>query len=76
MIIGVDPHKLSATIEVVDSDGGLLGSGSGRNGCISAGLTVSFAVTDASAEDGGFACVPGSHKANFPSPFLDTPADR
>ncbi|MEQ4205768.1 IS110 family transposase [Actinopolymorpha sp. B9G3] len=27
VIIGVDPHKLSATIEVVDSDGGLLGSG-------------------------------------------------
>lgn len=48
-----------------------------RNGCISAGLTVvSFALTDVSADDGGFVCVPGSHKANFPSPFLDTPADR
>jgi transposase len=27
VIIGVDPHKLSATIEVVDHHGGLLGSG-------------------------------------------------
>ena len=27
MIIGVDPHKLSATIEVVDHHGHLLGSG-------------------------------------------------
>ncbi|GAB3400602.1 hypothetical protein GCM10027569_04590 [Flindersiella endophytica] len=47
-----------------------------RNGCISAGLTVvSFALTDVSAADGGFVCVPGSHKANFPCPFLDAPAD-
>ena len=27
VIIGVDPHKLSATIEVVDGQEGLLGSG-------------------------------------------------
>ena len=27
VIIGVDPHKLSATIEVVDQDERLLGSG-------------------------------------------------
>ncbi len=27
VIIGVDPHKLSATIEVVDKTGGLLGGG-------------------------------------------------
>ena len=27
VIIGVDPHKLSATIEVVDKNGGLLGGG-------------------------------------------------
>ncbi|MEJ7690652.1 MAG: hypothetical protein WKF76_13455 [Nocardioidaceae bacterium] len=27
VIIGVDPHKLSATIEVVDSHEGVLGSG-------------------------------------------------
>ncbi len=27
VIIGVDPHKLSATIEVVDHHGHLLGSG-------------------------------------------------
>ena len=27
VVIGVDPHKLSATIEVVDQQEGLLGSG-------------------------------------------------
>jgi ectoine hydroxylase-related dioxygenase (phytanoyl-CoA dioxygenase family) len=40
-----------------------------RDGEIMNGLTVvSFALTDAGAEDGGFAVVPGSHKANFPVP--------
>jgi ectoine hydroxylase-related dioxygenase (phytanoyl-CoA dioxygenase family) len=29
---------------------------------------VSYALTDAGAADGGFAVVPGSHKANFPVP--------
>lgn len=29
VIIGVDPHKLSATIEVVEQDEKLLGSGGG-----------------------------------------------
>lgn len=48
-----------------------------RNGTIAAGLTVvSFALTDVSADAGGFVCVPGSHKANFRCPFLDAPADR
>jgi hypothetical protein len=48
-----------------------------RNGCISAGLTVvSFALTDVSASDGGFVCVAGSHKANFPCPFVDAGSDR
>jgi ectoine hydroxylase-related dioxygenase (phytanoyl-CoA dioxygenase family) len=47
-----------------------------RNGCISAGLTVvSFALTDVSASDGGFVCVAGSHKANFPCPFVDAASD-
>jgi len=31
-------------------------------------LVVSYALTDAGADDGGFAVVPGSHKANFPVP--------
>lgn len=31
-------------------------------------LVMSFALSDASADDGGFAVVPGSHKANFPVP--------
>lgn len=40
-----------------------------RDGQMMNGLTVvSFALTDAGAEDGGFAVVPGSHKANFPVP--------
>jgi hypothetical protein len=48
-----------------------------RNGSISSGLTVvSFALTSVSASDGGFVCIPGSHKANFPCPFLDESADR
>ncbi|SFH11462.1 Ectoine hydroxylase-related dioxygenase, phytanoyl-CoA dioxygenase (PhyH) family [Actinopolymorpha cephalotaxi] len=47
-----------------------------RNGTISAGLiVVSFALTEVSAADGGFVCVPGSHKANLPSPFLDKRAN-
>lgn len=42
------------------------------------GLTVaSYALTDALMEDGGFACIPGSHKASFPLPShyhsLDNP---
>jgi Phytanoyl-CoA dioxygenase (PhyH) len=33
------------------------------------GLTVfSYALTDVKPGDGGFCCVPGSHKANFPCP--------
>lgn len=31
-------------------------------------VAVSYALTDASAEQGGFAAIPGSHKANFPCP--------
>ncbi|MBM7788359.1 phytanoyl-CoA dioxygenase family protein [Tenggerimyces flavus] len=46
-----------------------------RNGVISAGLTVvSYALTDVPADAGGFVCVPGSHKANFSSPYLDQAA--
>lgn len=40
-----------------------------HNGRIFGGLTVvSFALTDVSEEEGGFAVIPGSHKANFPLP--------
>lgn len=31
-------------------------------------VTVEFALTDVGPDDGGFAVVPGSHKANFPCP--------
>jgi hypothetical protein len=40
-----------------------------RDGMMMNGLTVvSWALSDANAEDGGFAVVPGSHKANFRIP--------
>jgi ectoine hydroxylase-related dioxygenase (phytanoyl-CoA dioxygenase family) len=40
-----------------------------RDGEMMNGLTVvSYALSDAGADDGGFAVVPGSHKANFPVP--------
>jgi hypothetical protein len=40
-----------------------------RNGNIYSGLTVvSFALTDIGPDDGGFCCIPGSHKSNFPCP--------
>lgn len=51
-----------------------------RNGTIHNGLVaIAISLVDASAEDGGFACIPGSHKANFPCPpefrdFEDTSA--
>jgi hypothetical protein len=39
------------------------------NGRIFSGHTVvAFNLTDVSEEEGGFACIPGSHKANFPIP--------
>ena len=39
------------------------------NGRIFSGHTVvAFNLTDVDAEEGGFVCVPGSHKANFPIP--------
>lgn len=31
-------------------------------------VVVQFALTEAGPEDGGFCCIPGSHKANFPLP--------
>lgn len=41
-----------------------------RHNQIYSGLTVvSFALTDVGAGDGGFCCIPGSHKSNYP--FLD-----
>ena len=40
-----------------------------RNGRIFGGLTVvAFALTDVSEGEGGFTCIPGSHKANFMIP--------
>lgn len=37
-----------------------------RDGVIRCGLTVvTFALTDVRAGDGGFCCIPGSHKSNF-----------
>ena len=42
------------------------------NDQIYTGLTVvSFALQDVSAEDGGFACIPGSHKSDFRVPQED-----
>ena len=40
-----------------------------HNGEIYAGgVTVSYAFADAGPNDGGFACVPGSHKSRYPIP--------
>src|SRR5262249_35649213 len=40
-----------------------------RDGQMHNGLTVlSYALTDVKPGDGGFCCVPGSHKANFACP--------
>jgi ectoine hydroxylase-related dioxygenase (phytanoyl-CoA dioxygenase family) len=40
-----------------------------HNGRMHNGLTVfAYALTDVRPGDGGFCCVPGSHKANFPCP--------
>ncbi|PSR22553.1 MAG: mitomycin antibiotics/polyketide fumonisin biosynthesis protein [Sulfobacillus acidophilus] len=40
-----------------------------RNDIMYSGLTVvSYALTDIGPSDGGFCCIPGSHKANFPVP--------
>ena len=36
------------------------------------GITVAWQLTDVNPGDGGFACVPGSHKSNFP---MDLPKD-
>ena len=40
-----------------------------HNGKMRSGLTVvTWNLADCRAGDGGFACVPGSHKANYPTP--------
>ncbi len=40
-----------------------------RNEQIRCGLTVvAWSLTDCGPGDGGFACIPGSHKSNFPTP--------
>ena len=39
------------------------------NGVMRCGMIVcQFQLTDVNEGDGGFACIPGSHKANFPCP--------
>ena len=41
----------------------------GRNGMsYCAGVTVQWQLRDVAAGDGGFACVPGSHKSRYPKP--------
>jgi len=40
-----------------------------HNGRMRCGLTVvTWVLTDQNPGDGGFACIPGSHKANYPAP--------
>src|SRR6185436_13400470 len=40
-----------------------------HNGRMRCGLTVvSWVLTDSRAGDGGFCCIPGSHKSNYPLP--------
>lgn len=40
-----------------------------HNGRMRCGLTVvSWALTDCGPGEGGFACIPGSHKSNYPTP--------
>ena len=40
-----------------------------RNGRMFTGMTnIAVQLTDVAAGDGGFACLPGSHRANFPCP--------
>ena len=41
---------------------------SSASGCINGLSVVTWALTDAPPGQGGFACVPGSHKANYPCP--------
>ena len=42
---------------------------SSQNGSIYTGaVTVSYVFADAGPDDGGFACVPGSHKSRYPIP--------
>ncbi|MEV6410730.1 phytanoyl-CoA dioxygenase family protein [Kribbella sp. NPDC051718] len=42
-------------------------------------VNVAYALTDVRADEGGFVCIPGSHKASFPCPpsieRLETPGD-
>ncbi len=38
-------------------------------------VVVQFALTDVGPDDGGFCCIPGSHKSNFPLPADMPPLD-
>ena len=45
-----------------------------ENGMMFSALTKAvFPLTDSGPEDGCFACIPGSHKSNFPRPWGDHP---
>ena len=65
-------HDYGMFMRTGDAHGGLHGGFGGshwyhfRNGVMYNGLTVvTYFLTDALAGDGGFCCVPGSHKSNF-----------
>jgi hypothetical protein len=72
-------HDYSIFMSKGDRKGGLHGGEDGgaggnegdhwyryRDGVMRTGLcVVSFQLSDAAAGDGGFACIPGSHKSNF-----------
>ena len=48
-----------------------------HNGRMRCGLTVvAWALTDCGPGDGGFACIPGSHKSNYPTPREVTLLDK
>ncbi|MET7878890.1 phytanoyl-CoA dioxygenase family protein [Micromonospora profundi] len=67
-----------ATVMTTGTEGFKLHGGGGSedtlyysfvNGKIRNGLVnISYSLTDVEAGDGGFACLPGSHKANLPCP--------
>ena len=59
---GTDPHRLHGGPRRYETDHWYYYS----DGIMRNGLTVAtWALTDAGAGDGGFVCIPGSHKTNF-----------
>ncbi|OKI02276.1 hypothetical protein A6A06_14565 [Streptomyces sp. CB02923] len=70
---------MKATVMTLGTEGFRLHGGGGipgdlrfydvTGGRMSNGLmNIAYALTDVEPGDGGFACIPGSHKANFPCP--------